>query len=70
MKISEEKLLIRPEGMEPTDPEDIGGPEEATEDEDEDEREDGDDEEYLPAAPAKTTEKKQVEDLDFGDDFW
>ena len=70
MKISEEKLLIQPEGMEPTDPEDISGPEEATEGEDDGEGEDGDDEEYLPAAPAKATEKKQVEDFDFGDDFW
>ncbi len=70
MKISEEKLLIRPEGMEPTDPEDVSGPEDATEGEDNGEIEDEDDEEFLPAAPAKTTEKKQVEDFDFGDDFW
>ena len=68
MKISEEKLLIRPEGMESTDPEDISGPEEATAGEDDSESED--DEEYLPAAPAKATEKKQVEGFDFGDDFW
>ena len=68
MKISEEKLLIRPEGMDSTDPEDISGPEETTEGEDDSESED--DEEYLPAAPAKATEKKQVEGFDFGDDFW
>ena len=67
MKISEEKLLIRPEGVEFIDPEDEGSePEEPTEGEVNGE----DDDEFLPSAPAKKTEKKQVEDFDFGDDFW
>ena len=69
MKISEEKLLIRPEGVEIIDPEDEGS-EEEEETEGEDNGEEDDDEGILPATPAKTTEKKQVEDFDFGDDFW
>ena len=69
MKISEEKLLIRPEGVEIIDPEDEGSETEETT-EGEDDGEEDDDEGILPAVPAKTTEKKQVEDFDFGDDFW
>ena len=68
MKISEEKLLIRPDGVEIIDPEDEGSEsEESTEDEEDGE---DDDDGLLPAAPPKKTEKKQVEDFDFGDDFW
>ena len=67
MKISEEKLLIRPENVEFIDPEDEGSESaEPTKGEENGE----DDDEFLPAAPAKKTEKKQVEDFDFGDDFW
>ena len=44
MKVSEEKLLIQPEGVEFIDPEDIGSePEETTEEEAEDEGEFNDD---------------------------
>ena len=69
MKISEEKLLIQPDGVEFIDPEDEGSEtEETTEDEDDGEVDDEDG--ILPAAPARTTERQQVEDLDFGDDFW
>ena len=68
MKISEEKLLIRPDGVEIIDPEDEGSEsEESTEGE---ETGEDDDDGILPTAPAKKTEKKQVEDFDFGDDFW
>ena len=70
MKISEEKLLIRPEGVEIIDPEDEGSEEEETTEGEDNGESEGDDDDLLPAAPAKTTEKKQVEDLDFGDDFW
>ena len=69
MKISEEKLLIRPDNVEIIDPEDEGSEsEESTEGEET--GEENDDDGILPAAPAKKTEKKQVEDFDFGDDFW
>ena len=68
MKISEEKLLIRPDNVEIIDPEDEGSESEiSTEGE---ETGEDDDDGFLPAAPAKKTEKKQVEDFDFGDDFW
>ena len=56
MKISEEKLLIRPEELDTTDPEDIG-------DTDNDSENDGEDK-------GEETQKKQVDDFDFGDDFW
>ena len=68
MKISEEKLLIRPDNVEIIDPEDEGSESEiSTEGE---ETGEDDDDGILPTAPAKKTEKKQVEDFDFGDDFW
>jgi len=70
MKISEEELLTRPEGMEPIDPEDEDSEEEETTEDEDNGESDGDDDDILPAAPAKATEKKQVEDFDFGDDFW
>ena len=56
MKISDEKLLIRPEEIEIKDPEDIGTEKTETE-QNEDKK-------------ANTTQKKKVEDFDFGDDFW
>jgi len=62
MKVSNQQLLIQPEVSESSDegeePEDV----ETTE-----EGEDGDDDEEL-LVPER--QKKQVEDLDFGDDFW
>ena len=69
MKISEEKLLIRPDNVEIIDPEDEGSELEDTTEGEED-GEESDDDGILPGAPAKKTEKKQVEDFDFGDDFW
>ena len=69
MKISEEKLLIRPDNVEIIDPEDESSDSEETTEGEED-GEESDDDGFLPAAPAKKTEKKQVEDFDFGDDFW
>ena len=62
MKISEEKLLIKPEDIEQTDPEDIG--------EDEAEQEQEDNNNGNPGTPVQTQKKKKVEDFDFGDDFW
>jgi len=62
MKISEEKLLIKPEDIEQTDPEDIG--------EDEAEQEQEDNNNGNPGNPVQTQKKKKVEDFDFGDDFW
>ena len=56
MKISDEKLLIRPEEIDIKDPEDIGT--EKTETEPNEDKK------------ANTTQKKKVEDFDFGDDFW
>ena len=56
MKISEEKLLIRPEELEIKDPEDISEEETGPQEEQQED--------------TKTTQKKKVEDFDFGDDFW
>jgi hypothetical protein len=56
MKISEEKLLIRPEELEIKDPEDISEEEAGPQEEQQED--------------TKTTQKKKVEDFDFGDDFW
>ena len=67
MKVSQEQLLIQPEGIEAPDIEETGtqtegdGPEGQTDDGAEEE------DDILPGKPA---EKKQVEDFDFGDDFW
>ena len=58
MKISEEKLLIVPEGIEPPDIEDIGETEQDEEETQEDELQ-----------PTKKPQPK-VQDFDFGDDFW
>ena len=65
MKVSEEKLLIQPEGVEWIDPEDQGSETEDTTDEGGDDSDD----DFVPQAPAKTQQKK-TEDFDFGDDFW
>ena len=64
MKISEEELLIRPEGLEPIDPEDISGP--PAEGQTEKAKEERDDD-FINPNPQR---KKKVEDFDFGDDFW
>ena len=58
MKISEEKLLIVPEGIEQPDIEDIGETEQDEEETQEDELQ-----------PTKKPQPK-VQDFDFGDDFW
>ena len=58
MKISEEKLLIVPEGIEQPDIEDIGETEQDEEEAQEDELQ-----------PTKKPQPK-VQDFDFGDDFW
>ena len=58
MKISEEKLLIVPEGIEQPDIEDIGEAEQDEEETQEDELQ-----------PTKKPRPK-VQDFDFGDDFW
>ena len=59
MKVSQEKLLIQPADIEQTDAEDL-----ETEPLETDEGEEDDD-----TIPQKT-QKKKVEDFDFGDDFW
>ena len=64
LKISEEELLIVPEGMTPLDPEDVGGPEENDEGETGSEEEEEDD-----LFPMQKPQPK-VQDFDFGDDFW
>ena len=56
MKISDEKLLIHPEELDIKDPEDIGTEQSGTEKKEVNE--------------TKTSQKKKVEDFDFGDDFW
>ena len=61
MKISEEKLLIEPEGVEAPDIEDIGTSP------DEEASEDGEEEDDLFSVPKQ---QPQVQDFDFGDDFW
>jgi tetratricopeptide (TPR) repeat protein len=61
MKISEEKLLIEPEGVEALDIEDIGTSP------DEEASEDGEEEDDLFSVPKQ---QPQVQDFDFGDDFW
>ena len=68
MKISEEKLLIQPDNVDIIDPEDEGSESDEPTESEEDDKEDNDG--ILPSAPARKTEKKQVEDFDFGDDFW
>ena len=65
MKVSQEQLLIRPDEIEAPDIEDTGTTDENTEEEEDSEEEEDDG--ILPEKPAQ---KKQVEDFDFGDDFW
>ena len=67
MKVSKEQLLIQPEEIESPDVEDAGTDytdeePEATEEEDKET-----DDDILPEKP---TQKRKVEDFDFGDDFW
>ena len=64
LKISEEELLIVPEGMVPVDPEDVGGPEP---DESEDTEEEEEEEDDLFPTPKP---QPKVQDFDFDDDFW
>jgi hypothetical protein len=65
MKVSQEQLLIRPDEIEAPDIEDTG-----TTDENAEEEEDSEEEEDDGILPEKPAQKKQVEDFDFGDDFW
>ena len=60
MKISEEKLLIEPDSIEAPDIEDEGASEE-------EQLEEGDDTEDLFPTQQR---QSQVQDIDFGDDFW
>ena len=62
MKVSDEKLLIIPEEIEAPDVEEVGSPEEQPADDD------GDDDDDL--FPQTNSRKVQVQDFDFGDDFW
>ena len=64
LKISEEELLIVPEGFVMPDPEDVGGPE--TESSEETEQEEEDEDELFP----QSRPQQKVEDFDFGEDFW
>ncbi len=63
MKISSEKLLIEPDSVEAPDIEDFGSPEEESSEDEEEEDDDND----LFSAPKQ---QPQVQDFDFGDDFW
>ena len=65
MKVSQEQLLIRPDEIEAPDIEDTG-----TTDENAEEEEDSEEAEDDGILPEKPAQKKQVEDFDFGDDFW
>ena len=67
MKVSKEQLLIRPEDIEQTDAEDIVEPGEESEEDAGEEQEEEDEDDILPATNKKG---KEVEDFDFGDDFW
>ena len=59
MKISEEKLLIEPEGVTPLDPEDVIEEEQQQEEEEEED-------DLFPSQQRQPA----VQDIDFGDDFW
>jgi tetratricopeptide (TPR) repeat protein len=65
LKISEEELLIVPEGFVMPDPEDVGGPESNDGEESEQEEEEEEDELFQTRKP-----QPKVQDFDFGDDFW
>lgn len=65
LKISEEELLIVPEGFVMPDPEDVEGPESNDSQESEQEEEEEEDELFQTRKP-----QPKVQDFDFGDDFW
>ena len=67
LKISEEELLIVPEGMTPLDPEDVieEGSQESGAGSQETDEEDDEDELFPTRKP-----QPKVQDFDFGDDFW
>ena len=67
MKVSQEQLLIQPEDIEAPDIEEEGTPAEDDLETDETSEEEETEDDILPDKPAQ---KKQVEDFDFGDDFW
>ena len=65
LKISEEELLIVPEGFVMPDPEDVGGSENNDSEASEQEEEEEEDELFQTPKP-----QPKVQDFDFGDDFW
>ena len=65
LKISEEELLIVPEGMTPLDPEDVIEEEDSNEEGEMTDEEDDEDELFPTRKP-----QPKVQDFDFGDDFW
>ena len=65
LKISEEELLIVPEGFVMPDPEDVGGPENNDSEASEQEEEEEEDGLFQTSKP-----QPKVQDFDFGDDFW
>ena len=67
LKISEEELLIVPEGMKPVDPEDVIEEEEGSQESGVGSQESDDDDDDL--FPMQKPQPK-VQDFDFGDDFW
>lgn len=64
LKISEEELLIVPEGFVMPDPEDVGGPE--SDDSEAIEQEEEEEDELFPTRKPQS----KTQDFDFGDDFW
>jgi tetratricopeptide (TPR) repeat protein len=66
LKISEEELLIVPEGMTPLDPEDIGDDEEGSQESGAGSQETDDEDDLFPMQKPQP----KVQDFDFGDDFW
>ena len=64
LKISEEQLLIVPEGVQVLDAEEFGEPQEEAGEENDESNEDED--ELFP----QNRPQQKVEDFDFGDDFW
>ena len=65
MKVSNQQLLIQPEGEATSEEEDVEEREEINEEEDADDEEEEEDDILQPRR-----QEKQVEDFDFGDDFW
>ena len=66
LKISEEELLIVPEGMKPVDPEDVIEEEEGSQESGVGSQETDDDDDLFPMPKPQP----KVQDFDFGDDFW